>query len=218
MSGERRPRPLRARVTAMMPVRRRRSKSCLVSRSRIIKNSRYQWECKDKDGVQIVLGQMHLRHTVSCHIQSKLLSSWFPADFPCPLSLHLFADRCIHVLIMLVTTSNTHRYWQPRSNNVLCCTALLHMLSRIYNLPCHGSSPCPTNFSRYNMLDRDRSRPETQPTLPPRTTYPQNAIDNATFSPINISTRPTTHSVPNFVSLWPRPTRNLHRHHFYPIR
>lgn len=171
----------------MMPARRRRSKSCLVSRSRIIKNSRYQWECKDKDGVQIVLGQMHLRHTVSCHFQSKLLSSWFPADFPCPLSLHLFADRCIHVLIMLLTTSNTHRYWQPRSNKVLCCPASLHMLSRTYNLPCHRSFPCPSDISRHNMLDRDRSRPETQPTLPPRTTYPQTQL---TMPPFRQSTSP----------------------------
>lgn len=150
----------------MMPARRRRSKSCLVSRSRIIKNSRYQWECKDKDGVQIVLGQMHLRHTVSCHFQSKLLSSWFPADFPCPLSLHLFADRCIHVLIMLLTTSNTHRYWQPRSNKVLCCPASLHMLSRIYNFlatdlfPVHPTSPDTTC-----SIETGRDRKPNQPYL-----------------------------------------------------
>lgn len=150
----------------MMPARRRRSKSCLVSRSRIIKNSRYQWECKDKDGVQIVLGQMHLRHTVSCHFQSKLLSSWFPADFPCPLSLHLFADRCKHVLIMLLRratrTAIGNLGQTTRSAALLHCTCFLEPTTYLATdlPPVHPTSPGTTC-----SIETGRDRKPNQPYL-----------------------------------------------------
>lgn len=113
----------------------------------------------------------------------------------------------LNVLIMLLTTSNTHRYWQPRSSNVLCCPASLHMLSRTYNLPCHRSSPGPSDFSRHNMLDRDRSRPEIQPTLPtrttqcvpPRPTYPQTQL---TMPPFRQSTSPPDRLPTAYLTFW----------------